>query len=99
MGSIPGIKRGPYGKTKDAIDAMLLLEIGSNRTAMEAQLNMVRGRIRMFQTTMRSIRKRLTKAKNIALKTKLLDEYQIYNQKLYLTKKVENSLTYQKNML
>jgi hypothetical protein len=27
------------------------------------------------------------------------DEYQIYNQKLYLTKKVENTLTYQKNLL
>jgi hypothetical protein len=99
MGSIRGIKRGPYSKTKDAIDTAQLLEVTTNRTAIEAQLNMVRGRIRMFETTMRSIRKRLVKLTNQAVRTKMWDEYQIYNQKLYLTKKVENTLTYQKNLL
>lgn len=99
MGSIPGISRGPYSKTKDAIDTAQLLEVATDRNALEAQLNMVRGRIRMFERTMRALKKRLSSMKNIAKKTRVWDEYQIYNQKLYLTKKVENALTYQKNLL
>lgn len=86
-----GFKRGHYKRKEHTED----LEVPSNKNALEAKLNQLRGRIRMFQATMRGVKYRLKKG----LDVRLLDEYQKLNQGLYRAKKAENALTYQKNML
>lgn len=91
MGSIKGLKRGYYKKK----DIDIILETPWNKNAIEAKLNTVRGRIRMFHSAMRGLRYRLRGKLNV----KIMEEYQQLNRQLYRFKKAENYLTYQKNML
>lgn len=91
MGARKGFKRGYYKKK----DIDVILETPWNKNAIEAKLNTVRARIRMFHSSMRGLRNRLRGKLNI----KLMEEYQHLNRQLYRVKKAENYLTYQKNML
>lgn len=85
-------KRGSYKKTQELEE---MLDIPDNKNMLEAQINLLRGRIRMFEATMRGLRNRMRKG----LDLKIMQEYQKFNQRLYKTKKAENVLVYHKNML
>jgi hypothetical protein len=89
MGSKKGIKRGEYKKKPIDND----LEVLTNKNAIDAQLNTLRARIRTITASMRGLRNRLRGD------LKLIAEYQKFNEQLYKTKKNENALTYQRNML
>lgn len=94
MGSKKFVKRGPYKKKNLDED----LETPWNKNTLQGRLNLIRGRIRMFTATMRGIRYKINIRRG-ELNVRLMQEYQDLNRQLYRAKKVENVLTYQKNML